>query len=86
MQKNIQCLLLKTNQVIVSEVVEVLGELGEPDCKLIKPYLLNQSSFELTNWLEFTDQSEIMLRSEDVLTFTDPNKKVLTNYLDKIDL
>jgi hypothetical protein len=86
MQKNIQCLLLKTNQVIVSEVVEVLGELGEPDCKLIKPYLLNQSSFELTNWLEFTDQSEIMLRSEDVLTFTDPNKKVLTSYFDKIDL
>lgn len=86
MQKNIQCLLLKNNQIIVSEVEEVFGELGEPDCKLVKPYLLNQSTFELTNWLEFTDQSEIMLRSEDVLTLVDPIKKILTSYLDKIDL
>ena len=86
MQKNIQCLLLKNNQIIVSEVEEVFGELGEPDCKLVKPYLLNQSTFELTDWLEFTDQSEIMLRSEDVLTLVDPIKKILTSYLDKIDL
>lgn len=86
MQKNIQCLLLKNNQVVVSEVVEVIGELGEPDCKLINPCLLDQSTLEVSPWIKFSDQSEIMIRSEDVLTFVDPNKQVLTNYLTASDL
>lgn len=80
--KNVKCLLLKSNQVVVSEVEEISAELGEPDCKLIKPFLLNTSTFELTEWLIFTDQTEMMIRSDDVLTFVDPNSEVLKNYLD----
>lgn len=81
MQKNVQCLLLKTGQVIVSEVVEVQSEIGDPDCKLVKPYLLNQSSFDMSPWLEFTEQDVILIRSDDVLTFAEPSKKILDNYL-----
>lgn len=82
MMKNVKCLLLKNNQIVVAEVEEISAELGEPDCKLIKPFLLNTTTFELTQWLTFTDQTEMMIRSDDVLTFVDPNTEVLKNYLD----
>lgn len=80
MDKTIKCLLLKNNLVIVSEIVEVLSDLGEPDCKLINPFLLDQNTLKLTNWLNFTDQNEIMIRSEDILTFVDPTQDILEEY------
>lgn len=82
--KNIKCLLLKSNQVIVSEVEEISAELGEPDCKLIKPFLLNLTTFKLDEWLGFTDQTEMMIRSDDVLTVVDPKTEVLKDYLDMV--
>jgi hypothetical protein len=80
MEKMIKCLLLKNNQVLVSEIEEIGAELGDPNCKLIKPFILNQSSNELENWLTFTDQNEIMLRSEDILTMVEPNSDILQKY------
>ena len=68
MEQNIQCLLLKNNQVIIAEVSEVMADIGSPDCKLENPYLLNRSSGEISDWLEFTNQNEVMLRSDDILT------------------
>ena len=35
MEKTVKCLLLKVDNVIVTEIIEVGSELGEPDCKLI---------------------------------------------------
>ena len=37
----IKCLLLKNDIVLISEIVEVGTELGEPDCKLTNPFKLN---------------------------------------------
>ena len=36
----IKCLLLKNDIVLISEIVEVGTELGEPDCKLTNPFKL----------------------------------------------
>ena len=80
MDKVIKCFLLKNNQVIISEVVEVEATLGDANCKLINPYLLNRSSGEIDKWLEFTDQNEIMLRSDDMLTVVEPTSKILEKY------
>ena len=44
MANPIKCLLLDVDNVIISEVEEVGADIGEPDCKLIKPYLFE--SFE----------------------------------------
>jgi len=82
MEKVVKCLLLKTNQVIITEIVEVGSELGEPDCKLINPVILNQSSGDLSTWLDFTDQNEMMIHSDSILTIVDPNKEVLIKYLE----
>jgi len=82
MEKMVKCLLLKNNQVIITEIVEVGSELGEPDCKLINPVVLNQSSGDLSIWLDFTDQNELMIHSDSILTIVDPNKEVLEKYLE----
>jgi hypothetical protein len=84
MDKTIKCLLLKNNLVVVSEVIEVLSDLGEPDCKLINPFLLDQSTLKLSEWLRFTDQNEIMIRSDDILTFVDPTQSILQEYLSNL--
>ena len=82
MEKVVKCLLLKSNQVIVTDIVEVGSELGEPDCKLINPVILDQSSGDLSTWLDFTDQNELMIHSDSILTIVDPNKEVLIKYLE----
>ena len=82
MEKVVKCLLLKNNQVIVTEIVEVGSELGEPDCKLINPVIMDQSSRNLSTWLDFTDQNELMIHSDSIFTIVDPNKEVLIKYLE----
>jgi hypothetical protein len=80
MDKVIKCFLLKNDLVIISEVVEVEAPLGDANCKFINPYLLNRSSGEIDKWLKFTDQNEIMLRSDDILTVVEPTSKILEKY------
>lgn len=82
MEKMIKCLLLKNDQVIVTEIVEVGSELGEPDCKLINPFTLNQSSNTLSNWLDFTNQKEFMIHSDSILTIVDPTPQIVEKYLE----
>ena len=82
MEMNIQCLLLKNDKVLVAEVEEVVADIGAPDCRLIKPYVLSESG-EMTSWMsDFTNQSEMMMRSDDVLTFIEPNGKIIDKYLE----
>jgi hypothetical protein len=85
MEKNIQCLLLKNNLVLVSQVAEVPeSNIGEPDCILTKPYLLSDEG-NLTTWMGYTETSEVLIRSDDVLTFVEPNSKIIDKYLEKIN-
>ena len=89
MQKNVQCLFLKNKTVLISEVTEVVGDIGEPDCKLIKPYEVltkpgcpnERAENRIVPWLDFTPQDVILLRSDDILTFVEPTKELLDHYL-----
>jgi len=81
MEKTIKCLLLKIDNVIVTEIVEVGSELGEPDCKLINPYKID-SEGNLTVWPDMTDQIEIMIHSDSILTIVDPKEEIIEKYLE----
>ena len=37
----IKCVLVNIDNVLISELEEVMSEPGEPDCRLINPYLFN---------------------------------------------
>ena len=81
MQKNVQCLYLKNNLLLIAEVVEIAADIGEPDCKLVKPYVVDQSSLIIKPWLHFSPQDVILLRSDDILTMVEPNEKLKDEYL-----
>jgi len=83
--KNVQILILKNEQVLISEVISVMQEIGEPDCKLVKPKLVvpgDRPDKRVVEWLdEYTDQDGIMIRSDDVLTFVEPTTDLLDYYV-----
>jgi hypothetical protein len=81
MDKVIKCLLLDVDNVIISEVVEVDAELGDPNCKLINPYQFF-SVDDMRPWPKATNQTELMIRSEDILTMADPTPEVIEKYLE----
>ena len=80
MDKAVKCLLVNVDTVIITEIVEVGSELGEPDCKIIKPYKVD-SEGNLTPWLTITDQTEMMIHSSNILTIVDPTQEIIEEYL-----
>ena len=82
MDKMVKVILLTNSERIISEIDEVGAEIGEPDCKLIKPYDVK----DLVSWMgEYTDQNEFMISSDKIITMSDPNPDLLKNYLEKIN-
>ena len=77
----IKCVLIDVDNVLITEVVEIDAEIGDPNCKLIKPYLFN-SIDDMKPWKsDITTQTEFMIRSEDILTIADPTQEVIDKYL-----
>ena len=74
----IKCLLLKNDTVLITEIIEVGSELGEPDCKLVNPFKVVDN--RLQPWLDFTDQTELMIHSDSILTMVQPDKDQLDKY------
>lgn len=75
----IKILLLKTNIILISRIEEVPSELGEPDCKLIQPFVITETG--LIPWMNaFTNQDEMMIHSDSILTIVDANKEYLDKY------
>ncbi len=69
-----------TQEMLVSQIEEVGADIGEPDCKLVEPFLLGQQD-TLSPWLvDVTNQNEFMLSSEKILTLVDPKPTLLEKY------
>jgi len=75
----IKCVLVNVDNVIISEVEEVMAEQGEPDCRLINPYRFFDEE-NMKPWVQASNQTEYMLRSEDILTIADPSPEVVQKY------
>ena len=76
----IKCILIDVDNVLIAEVVELYAEIGDPNCKLVNPYLFN-SIDDMKPWKsEVTNQTEFMIRSEDILTIADPSGTVIDKY------
>jgi len=77
--RQIKCLLTLTNDKLITEIEEVISEIGEPDCKLINPCII--SNDELIPWLsEVTNQTVLMMSSDKILTLVDPKPQLLKEY------
>jgi hypothetical protein len=70
---------------LVSQIEEVPSELGEPDCKLTKPFVMKYSSSNddvvLLPWLSEYSLDEIfMMHSDKILTITNPKPTIIEKY------
>jgi hypothetical protein len=79
--KQVKGLLLKVDNVVICEVEEIQAELGEPDCKIKNPYQYDKDT-GLTPWPDFAGQTEMMLRSDDILTMVEPKQEIIDQYLE----
>ena len=74
--------IILTNLIILLARVEEVGaDIGEPDCKLIEPFVFDSSTAKLHPWLsEFTVENTFMISSDKILTMTAPNEKYIKMY------
>ena len=70
---------------LIATLEEVSTELGEPDCKLIEPYIITEHD-TLEPWLlNITNQNEVMISSDKILTLVEPKTTLLAKYEDVFD-
>ncbi len=74
-------IILTNNLKLVSQIEEVGAAIpGEPDCKLLEPYVVGEQD-TLSPWLvDCTNQNEFMLSSDKILTLVDPKPTLLEKY------
>ena len=85
MDKIIKILALSNQQIIISELEEVAAmDIGQPDCKLINPFVVT-SDKTLEPFLNgYTKDSTLMMGSDKILTLADPTPTLLEKYQDLI--
>ena len=78
--------LTTTQQLLISEIVEVAAiDIGQPDCKLVSPFVINTESGQtvLEPWLfNITRDDTFMMSSDKILTVCEPTPTLLEKYLD----
>ena len=93
MDKTIKILALTNQQLLSSEVDEVAAvDIGQPDCKLINPFVIKTSDHNITlqdgvislsPWLlSITKDDIFMMSSDKILTMCDPTPTLLEKYID----
>ena len=90
MTKIIKLVVLTSKDILVSEIEEVGGEIGEPDCKLINPVVLKTTDDKLTiqegkvvlsPWLQsFTQDTTFMMSSDKIITLAEPAANIIEKY------
>ena len=84
-EKTIKVLILTTTQqLLISEIVEVAAvDIGQPDCKLLNPFVINTESGQtiLEPWLlNITQDDTFMMSSDKILTLCEPTPALLEKY------
>ena len=83
MEKIIKVIALANHHNLISEIEEVgSADIGEPDCKLINPFV-DSDGKTLTPFLtSVTRETTFMMGSDKILTLADPTPTLLEKYLD----
>jgi len=70
-------------KLLISEIAEIAAVVpGEPDCKLINPFIIKEENV-LEPWLLNATKDDIfMLSSDKILTLVDPTPTLLEKYID----
>ena len=83
MDQLVKIIHLTTNQILISELVEVAPmDIGAPDCKMVNPFIIKDEQV-LEPWLLNVTKDDIfMISSDKILTLADPTPTLLEKYID----
>ena len=81
MEQEIKILVLVSGEILISQIEEVAAlDSGQPDCKLTSPYKVDGDN--ISPWLaNVTDDVDIMMCSDKILTLVEPHKSSVDSYL-----
>lgn len=79
-KKDAQVIVLLTGTTLIATIEEVTNELGEPDCRLIEPYVVTPEGTVEPWLLNVTNQNEVMISSDKILTLVEPKTPLLAKY------
>ena len=83
MERIIKILALTNQQTLISEVVQVAAiDIGEPDCKLVSPFVCKEDGTLEPYLLSVTQSDTFMMSSDKILTMCDPTPTLLEKYID----
>lgn len=81
---NPKVLVMQNNLILLTQIEESGGDIGEPDCKLTEPFVVN-SDLTLSPWLvNITNQNTFMVHSDKILTITEPSGTLVDKYSDLV--
>ena len=84
MSKVIKILALASSQILISQIEEVGADIGEPDCKLVDPFVVKSDKTLEPFLCGYTKQNTFMMSSDKILTLADPTPTLLEKYDDII--
>ena len=82
MDREIKVILLSNSERLISEIEEVAAiDIGQPDCKLIKPMEIWEGP-NLAPWMmDHTQQDTFMISSDKIITLAEPIPTLLEKYI-----
>ena len=77
----VKVLVLTNKQILISQIDEVAPmDIGDPNCKLIEPFILGEND-TLSPWLiDITNDNEFMMCSDKILTLVEAKPTLLEKY------
>ena len=81
MEQEVKILVLVNGDILISGVEEISAlDIGDPYCKMLSPYKIEGE--EMSPYLSnVTDDVEIMICSDKILTLVEPHKSLVDSYL-----
>ena len=81
---NPKILVMPNNLILLSQIDEVGGDIGEPDCKLTEPFIVNGDG-TLSPWLvNVTNQNDMVIHSDKILTIVEPTGTLVDKYTELV--
>ena len=77
-------LALTNSLILISRIEEVGADIGEPDCKLINPFIVRSDKTLEPFLCGYSKEKVFMMSSDKILTLADPTPTLLEKYEDLI--
>lgn len=72
------------NLILISRIEEIGADIGEPDCKLVEPFVVRTDKTLEPFLCGYSKQDTFMISSDKIITLADPTPTLLEKYQDII--